>query len=158
VFESTAQDKGLALRFEVQPGLSGALSGDPLRLRQVLQNLISNALKFTATGEVVVRVEKVSGEGRAVLCRFSVQDTGIGIEPEHLPRRFRSCFQPATSVTRRYGGTGLGLAISKRLVELMGGRIGVESELGKGSRFWFELSLERLSGGEARAGHSVPVL
>jgi len=158
VFETTAQDKGIALRFEVAPALSSELSGDPLRLRQVLQNLISNALKFTATGEVVVRVEKVSEEGGAVLCRFSVQDTGIGIEPEHLPRMFQSFFQTDSSITRRYGGTGLGLAISKRLVELMGGRIGVESELGKGSRFWFELALRRLSDQEARTGHSVPVL
>jgi signal transduction histidine kinase/CheY-like chemotaxis protein/HPt (histidine-containing phosphotransfer) domain-containing protein len=158
VFESTAQDKGIVLRFEESPALAGELSGDPLRLRQVLQNLISNALKFTATGEVVVRVEKVSEDKGSVVCRFSVQDTGIGIEPEHLPRLFQSFFQTDSSVTRRYGGTGLGLAISKRLVELMGGRIGVESRLGKGSLFWFELPLARISDAEARKGHSVPVL
>ncbi len=158
VFESTAQDKGIVLSLEESPALAGELSGDPLRLRQVLQNLISNALKFTATGEVAVRVEKVSEDKGSVVCRFSVQDTGIGIDPEHLPRLFQSFFQTDSSVTRRYGGTGLGLAISKRLVELMGGRIGVESRLGKGSLFWFELPLARISDAEARKGHSVPVL
>ncbi|WP_224242581.1 hybrid sensor histidine kinase/response regulator [Hyalangium gracile] len=145
VFASTARDKGLELLFDVAPELSGGLAGDPLRLRQILQNLIGNALKFTPAGEVVVRAEKVSEQEGRVLCRFSVRDTGIGIAREHLPRLFQSFFQTDSSVTRQYGGTGLGLAISKRLVELMGGRMGVESEPGKGSCFWFELSLARLA-------------
>jgi two-component system sensor histidine kinase/response regulator len=141
VFASTAQDKGLELLFDVVPTLPPGLAGDPLRLRQVLQNLISNALKFTASGEVIVRVEKLSEELGQVVCRFSVRDTGIGIAPEQQARLFQSFFQTDSSVTRKYGGTGLGLAISKRLVELMSGRIGVESEPGKGSCFWFQLPL-----------------
>jgi signal transduction histidine kinase/DNA-binding response OmpR family regulator len=143
VFASTAQDKGLELLFDVAPTLPPGLAGDPLRLRQVLQNLISNALKFTPAGEVVVRVEKLSEERGQVVCRFSVRDTGIGIAPEQLPKLFQSFFQTDSSVTRKYGGTGLGLAISKRLVDLMGGRIGVESEPDKGSLFWFQLPLAK---------------
>jgi signal transduction histidine kinase/DNA-binding response OmpR family regulator/HPt (histidine-containing phosphotransfer) domain-containing protein len=143
VFASTAHDKGLELLFDVAPTLPAHLAGDPLRLRQVLQNLISNALKFTASGEVVVRVEKVSESEGQVECRFSVRDTGIGISPEQLPRLFQSFFQTDSSVTRKYGGTGLGLAISKRLVELMGGRIGVDSAPGRGSCFWFHLPLAK---------------
>ncbi len=150
VFSIAAQDKGIELRFEVSPVLSGGLAGDPLRLRQVLQNLIGNALKFTSAGEVVVGVEKASEADSQVVCRFSVRDTGIGIPPEHLPRLFQSFSQADSSVTRRYGGTGLGLAICKRLVELMGGRIGVESEHGKGSRFWFEVPLARSAAQEGQ--------
>jgi signal transduction histidine kinase/CheY-like chemotaxis protein/HPt (histidine-containing phosphotransfer) domain-containing protein len=157
VFASTAQDKGLELLFDVVPTLPPGLSGDPLRLRQVLQNLISNALKFTPRGEVLVRVEKVSEELGQVVCRFSVRDTGIGIAPEQLPRLFQSFFQTDSSVTRKYGGTGLGLAISKRLVELMGGRIGVESEPGKGSLFWFQLPLVK-SDTAAPASPPLPTL
>jgi signal transduction histidine kinase/CheY-like chemotaxis protein/HPt (histidine-containing phosphotransfer) domain-containing protein len=158
VFASTARDKGIALRFEVEPSLPGGLSGDPLRLRQILQNLLGNALKFTAEGQIVVRVEKVSEEDGGVVCRFSVRDTGPGIAPEHLPRLFQSFFQTDSSVTRKYGGTGLGLAISKRLVELMGGRIGVESEPGRGSCFWFQLPLARDTSQGDSAGEAAPAL
>jgi len=158
VFEGTARDKGLALRLEVSPALPRVLSGDPLRLRQVLQNLTGNALKFTEAGQVTVRMEKVSESEKSVMCRFSVRDTGIGIAPEHLPQLFQSFFQTDSSITRRYGGTGLGLAISKRLVELMGGRIGVESELGKGSCFWFEVPLARVATREAEPCEPAPSL
>ncbi len=137
-----------------QPALPAALLGDPLRLRQVLQNLISNALKFTPSGEVIVRVEKLSEELGQVVCRFSVRDTGIGIAPEQVPKLFQSFFQTDSSVTRKYGGTGLGLAISKRLVDLMGGRIGVESEPGKGSVFWFQLPLVK---GHSAVSPTAPV-
>ena len=155
VFASTAQDKRLRLRFEVAPTLPPGLSGDPLRLRQVLQNLISNALKFTHTGEVAVRAEQLSETKGSVRCRFSVRDTGIGIAPEQLPRLFQSFFQTDSSVTRKYGGTGLGLAISKRLVELMGGTIGVHSVPGQGSTFWFELPLGRRATAEPDSGSSA---
>jgi len=158
VFESTAQDKGLELRFELSSALPSGLRGDPLRLRQVLQNLIGNALKFTSAGQVSVRVEPVSEEEGGVVCRFTVRDSGIGIAPEHLPRLFQSFFQTDSSVTRKFGGTGLGLAISKRLVELMGGRIGVESEPGEGSCFWFELPLARSAASGASTGESAPLL
>ncbi|HYO57013.1 hybrid sensor histidine kinase/response regulator [Archangium sp.] len=156
VFANTAQDKDIELLFDVAPDIPSGLSGDPLRLRQVLQNLIGNALKFTTAGEVVVRVEKLSEDAERVVCRFSVRDTGIGIAPEHLPHLFQSFFQTDSSVTRRYGGTGLGLAISKRFVELMGGQIGVESECGKGSCFWFQLPLARRPADSDRPPEPVP--
>ncbi|MDC0709428.1 response regulator [Stigmatella sp. ncwal1] len=157
VFANSAQDKRIELLFDVDPTLPAALSGDPLRLRQVLQNLISNALKFTPAGEVIVRVEKVAEPASGVVCRFSVRDTGIGIAAEQLPRLFQSFFQTDSSVTRKYGGTGLGLAISKRLVELMGGRIGVDSQVGQGSCFWFELTLAKLPEEGARVSSARPV-
>ncbi|MFL5343982.1 MAG: ATP-binding protein [Hyalangium sp.] len=158
VFSSTARDKGIELRFEVDPTLSEGLAGDPLRLRQVLQNLLANALKFTAKGEVVVRVEKRSEKDGQVSCRFSVRDTGIGIAREHLPRLFQSFSQADSSVTRQYGGTGLGLAICKRLVELMRGEIGVESEQGKGSCFWFQVALAKSEAQEVEASSEPGVL
>jgi signal transduction histidine kinase/CheY-like chemotaxis protein/HPt (histidine-containing phosphotransfer) domain-containing protein len=156
VFASTAQEKGIELLFDVALDIPSTLSGDPLRLRQILQNLIGNALKFTAAGEVVVRVERLYEDAERVMCGFSVHDTGIGIAPEHLPHLFQSFFQTDSSVTRQYGGTGLGLAISKRFVELMGGRIGVESEYGKGSCFWFQLPLARCQDDAARPAEPVP--
>jgi CheY-like chemotaxis protein len=109
----------------------------------VLTNLVSNAVKFTDHGEIVVRVEKESETERVVMVRSSVADTGIGIPPEVLPRLFQAFSQADGSTTRRFGGTGLGLAISKRLVELMGGKIGIDSQPGRGSMFWFTLPLEK---------------
>jgi two-component system sensor histidine kinase/response regulator len=143
--------KGLGFSCRVPPGVPTHLRGDPSRIRQVLVNLVGNALKFTETGEVVMAVHPVTQEAEQVALRFSVQDTGIGIPPERQTAVFDSFIQADGSTTRRYGGTGLGLTISRQLVELMGGRIGVESEPGRGSTFWFELTIERATCSEALA-------
>ncbi len=118
------------------------LIGDPLRLQQVLANLATNAVKFTDQGEVVISVELMEQKSECTLFRFSVSDTGIGLDQDQLQKIFQSFTQADVSTTRKYGGTGLGLTISRRLVELMGGQLYVESELGKGSRFYFDLPLE----------------
>jgi signal transduction histidine kinase/CheY-like chemotaxis protein len=150
VVAQRADEKGLELAMMVQPGLVEGLRGDPVRLRQVLLNLLSNAVKFTHTGEVVLRAlaEPVSDttQAGAIWVRFEVTDTGVGIQPEHCSKIFESFTQADSSTTRSYGGTGLGLSISKQLVELMGGQIGVESEVGRGSTFWFTCRLERATG------------
>ncbi len=138
-----AQAEGLSLRIHRPMKALGPLQGDPLRLEQVLTNLIGNAIKFTDVGLVVVEVEVLARSAREVRLRFAVHDTGIGIAPEVLKDLFTPFTQGDRRITRSYGGTGLGLAISKRLVELMGGRIGAESAPGKGSTFWFELPLQR---------------
>jgi polar amino acid transport system substrate-binding protein len=130
-----AEEKGLALLFDVPREVPRHLVGDPLRLRQILLNLCNNALKFTEEGEVVLSVRTERSDAGAAHLRFSVRDTGIGISPDQRERLFQSFSQADIGTTRRYGGTGLGLAISKRLVELMGGRIEVESAPGMGSTF-----------------------
>ena len=133
-----AADQGTELVCRVDPRVPAVVLGDAGRLAQVLTNLASNAIKFTAGGEVVVDAELVEvGPGGAVTCRFRVTDTGTGIPADRLGGLFTSFSQGDPSTTRRYGGTGLGLAISKRLAELMGGEIGVSSEVGRGSTFWF---------------------
>ena len=142
-----ADEKGLELAVMVQPGLLEDVRGDPVRVRQVLLNLLSNAVKFTETGEVVLRalsepVDATSDERAPKLVRFEVTDTGVGIDAAQRSLIFESFTQADSSTTRSYGGTGLGLAISKQLVELMGGQIGVESEVGRGSTFWFTSRLE----------------
>jgi PAS domain S-box-containing protein len=134
-----AQEKGLALVCEIAPNVSTELVGDPTRLRQVLLNLLGNAVKFTESGEVSLRVTR---DADATTLRFTVSDTGIGIPGAKLAQVFERFTQADSSTTRRFGGSGLGLTISKRLVELMGGRIWVESELGKGSVFAFAVPLE----------------
>jgi signal transduction histidine kinase/DNA-binding response OmpR family regulator len=139
-----AHDKGLELASLVAQGVPTALRGDGGRIRQVLVNLLGNAVKFTEEGEVVLCASLAEEKGdAAVLVRFEVRDSGIGITDEQRSRLFQSFSQADASTTRRYGGTGLGLAISKQLVELMGGEIGVDSELGKGSIFWFTMRLEK---------------
>ncbi len=132
-----AQEKDLELTYLIEPGLPEHLRGDSGRLRQILLNLAGNAIKFTPRGEVSIRLSVASRTGDRTTLRFEVRDTGIGIAPEHLDRLFRAFTQVDSSTTRQYGGTGLGLAISKQLVELMGGQIGVTSDPGRGSTFWF---------------------
>ncbi|WP_044874719.1 response regulator [Pseudomonas sp. LFM046] len=141
-----AEEKGLELLFQTRHDLPTALVGDPLRLGQVLINLGNNAVKFTERGEVVVGVEQVEAPGLAegqLELHFWVQDTGIGLSPEQCERMFQSFIQADSSTSRKYGGTGLGLAISKNLVELMDGRIWVDSELGAGSTFHFHARFGR---------------
>jgi two-component system sensor histidine kinase/response regulator len=132
-----AHSKGIELAYEVQPDVPDAVSGDINRLRQILVNLVSNAIKFTQAGEVVVRVGVESRAEDHVVLHTAVSDTGVGIPPEKLEAIFSPFEQVDTSTTRRFGGTGLGLAISSQLVELMQGRMRVESEVGKGSTFHF---------------------
>jgi PAS domain S-box-containing protein len=134
-----ASAKGLGMRVEVQ-GLEGRLLGDGARLRQVLTNFVSNAVKFTAQGEIEVLVSQSPDRDQRRL-RVAVKDSGIGVAPDQIDAIFARFTQADASVSRRFGGTGLGLAISKRIIEAMGGDIGVESSLGQGSTFWFEVSL-----------------
>ena len=133
-----AAHKRIEVMSSIEPEVAPVLHGDQGRLRQVLINLLANAIKFTERGEVVVRVKRLTQTGDQVRLRFEVQDTGIGIPAEALPRLFEVFSQVDGSAARRHGGTGLGLAISRRLVEMMGGQIGVQSAPGQGSLFWFE--------------------
>ncbi|MBW9157946.1 response regulator [Clostridium sp. FP2] len=129
--------KGLELIFDLDPELPNNLCGDPLRLGQILINYVNNAVKFTEKGEIILRIRKEQEVGKDCFVKFEVQDTGIGMTEEQSSKLFQSFQQADTSITRKYGGTGLGLAISKKLASLMDGDVGVESECGKGSTFWF---------------------
>jgi PAS domain S-box-containing protein len=137
-----ADEKGLSLVFEIAPDVPTELVGDPTRLRQVLLNLLGNAIKFTQSGEVSLKVDRSTDSSVPTALRFTVSDTGIGITREKLGQVFERFTQADSSTTRRFGGSGLGLTISKRLVELMGGRMWVESEFGTGSVFSFAVPFE----------------
>ena len=132
-----AQDKGLLLERSIEPGIPDVLVGDSGRLRQILTNLISNAIKFTAQGKVALKIVLEAETPQNVTIRFSVTDTGIGIPPDRMDRLFKSFSQVDSSTSRKYGGSGLGLAIAKELAEMMQGRVGVESRPEQGSTFWF---------------------
>jgi PAS domain S-box-containing protein len=149
-----ASEKGLELICDLPPEVPDALVGDPLRLRQVLVNLVGNAIKFTPSGEIEIRTTVRSQDSRQVSLQFAVADTGIGISPEDRQRIFAPFTQADASTTRRYGGTGLGLTISQKLVELMGGRIWLESQSGKGSTFFFTAQLTLQA--DAAAAHGLP--
>jgi CheY-like chemotaxis protein/two-component sensor histidine kinase len=145
IIECRARSKGLDLRLAIAPDTPRSLRGDAMRIRQILLNLVGNAIKFTERGEVSVSVRTQAETEALAEVRIDISDTGIGIPPDALRRLFQPFAQADASISRKYGGTGLGLALSKRLVELMGGKVGVESEPGRGSTFWFTLRLEKSS-------------
>jgi len=140
--ELVAKQKGIGLEIQIAPSI-GSLKGDPTRISQIITNLVGNAIKFTKQGWVVARATLPAVSQASQTLRFEVADTGIGIARDELGKMFTAFSQADASTTRKFGGTGLGLAICKQLVELMGGQIGVESEAGKGSLFWFQVALER---------------
>ena len=146
LMERPAQGKGLRMSLSIDPSVRLAVRGDPVRLRQVLGNLVSNAVKFTERGSVSMSARRIGETPAQHQLRFEVRDTGIGIPAGSQARLFQAFSQADASTTRLYGGTGLGLAISKRIVDLMGGRIGVESEPGQGATFWFEIPLLKAAG------------
>ncbi|HET7921730.1 MAG TPA: ATP-binding protein, partial [Gammaproteobacteria bacterium] len=176
LLEKPAEAKGLAMRAVVDPDVRPVVRGDPMRIRQILTNLMGNAIKFTQRGGVSVRVSKRNDSATQHELLFAVRDTGIGLAADAAARLFQPFTQADASVTRRYGGTGLGLTICKKLVDLMGGRIGVRSEPGRGSVFWFTIPFEKapgdisvphrslagsralLAAGALRAQHIMPVL
>ena len=165
LFHEPARQKGLSLECQIDPELPAVWRGDGVRLRQILMNLVSNAMKFTERGGILIHVERLEDRQEKVLFKLSVCDTGIGVPLEAQQKIFDPFSQVDGSMTRRYGGTGLGLAIVQRLVSLMGGDVGLTSTPGNGSTFWFTVCLEKVSASD-RAGlerkqaddHSTPDL
>ena len=148
LFSYAAEEKGVEIFYEVLPGVPTRLNGDPLRLGQILNNLIGNAVKFTRQGEILVKAECLRNCADDIILCFSVRDTGIGIEPEQCELLFQAFNQVDSSISRKYGGTGLGLAISRHLVNLMGGEISMQSQPGKGSTFSFTVRLRNSASGQ----------
>ncbi len=146
LMERSAESKGLRLHLHIDPSVRLPVRGDPVRLRQVLSNLVGNAIKFTERGSITVRVTRLGESNAQHRVRFEVRDTGIGIALEAQERLFQAFSQADASTTRLYGGTGLGLAICRRIIELMGGSIGVESEPDRGATFHFEIPLSKVQG------------
>ena len=158
LFAGRAEQKGIRLNINYDPGIPAAVMGDAIRLSQILTNLVGNAIKFTEHGGVTVTVTVPHRTDRQVSIRCDVTDTGIGIPPAGLKALFQSFSQVDGSATRKYGGTGLGLAISKQLVEMMQGIIAVESEVGKGSTFWFSATFDIVQSAveQATETHAAP--
>ncbi|MBV9771580.1 MAG: GAF domain-containing protein [Bryobacterales bacterium] len=153
-----AHQKDLELKYSIAPEVPNSFVGDPVRLRQVILNLVGNAIKFTERGEVVLRAEIESEDKDYTTLHYTVKDTGIGIPPEKQKLIFERFVQADTSTTRKYGGTGLGLSISIRLIEMMGGRIWLESEAGRGTTFHFTARLGNLSAPAARPRSATPII
>ncbi|MBF0229409.1 MAG: response regulator [Desulfamplus sp.] len=155
IIEFKAKEKGLLLEQRIEPDVYPYLVGDPVRIRQIILNFLNNAIKFTEQGGVILHLstesdlenENINGseKNRYTTVRFEIKDTGIGISEEHKEKLFQSFSQEEASISRKYGGTGLGLAISKQLAELMGGKVGVESQKGVGSTFWFTVRFEKIA-------------
>jgi len=152
MFRPSAEAKGLELACVVPPDLPARLRGDPVRVRQVLANLVGNAVKFTPAGGITLQARVLRRTDAAAEIRLEVRDTGIGIPPDRQAAIFERFTQVDEATTRTYGGTGLGLTISRQLVDLMGGRIGLESEPGRGSTFWIEVPFAIEPGGDAECG------
>ena len=140
---SEAAEKDLGISMMVEPSVPDILSGDPAKLCQIINQLADNAVKFTDEGQIVIGVALSAERGNRVIIRFAITDTGIGIAREMIPTLFDPFTQGDGSHTRRFGGTGLGLSLSKKLVDMMGGKLGVDSTAGRGSTFWFELGFDR---------------
>jgi PAS domain S-box-containing protein len=158
MIQTKATDKGLKLKLIVDPALPALVYGDATRLSQALLNYLGNAVKFTEHGEILLHVEQLTATDTKITARFSVSDTGVGIDQGTMRRLFQSFEQADNSTTRKYGGSGLGLAITRHLAKMMGGESGAESQPGKGSTFWFTATLDRARTATEAQGITLPCL